>query len=140
LKGLFSADLCTKPGGSIIELTPCPEGVAVKHPRWIDYLELGTDELKELYRTRKDEDFVALGLALNVAAIRERHQVGLITDGISDHDAKRMHFTKFRSVEDGLTHFSRKHGQRSLVNILKYGGETYPIIEGAEDGDRTSTD
>ncbi|MGA2627867.1 MAG: nickel-dependent lactate racemase [Candidatus Bathyarchaeia archaeon] len=129
LKGLFSADLCTKPGGSIIELTPCPEGIAVKHPKWINYLELGTDDLKELCRKRKDEDFVALGLALNVAAIRERHQIGLITDGISDRDAERMHFKKFRSVEDGLTHFSRTHGQQSLVNVLKYGGETYPIVE-----------
>jgi nickel-dependent lactate racemase len=124
LKGLFSADLCTKPGGSIIELTPCPEGIAVKHPKWINYLELGTDDLKELCRKRKDEDFVALGLALNVAAIRERHQIG-----ISDRDAERMHFKKFRSVEDGLTHFSRTHGQQSLVNVLKYGGETYPIVE-----------
>jgi nickel-dependent lactate racemase len=129
LKGLFSADLCTKPGGSIIELTPCPEGIAVKHPKWINYLELGTDDLKELCRKRKDEDFVALGLALNVAAIREKHQVGLITDGISDRDAERMHFKKFRSVEDGLTHFSRTHGQQSLVNVLKYGGETYPTVE-----------
>ena len=130
LKGLFSADLCTKLGGSIIELTPCPEGIAVKHPKWIDYLELGTDELKELYSRRKDEDLVALGLALNVAAIRERHQVGLISAGISEHDAERMHFRKFRSVEDGLAHFSRNHGEHSLVNVLKYGGETYPIIDG----------
>jgi len=130
LKGLFSADLCTKLGGSIIELTPCPEGIAVKHPKWIDYLELGTDELKELYSRRKDEDLVALGLALNVAAIRERHQVGLISDGISDHDVERMHFRKFRSVEDGLAHFSRNHGEHSLVSVLKYGGETYPIIDG----------
>ena len=131
LKGLFSADLCTKPGGSIIELTPCPEGIAVKHPKWIDYLELDTNDLKELYRRRRGVDFVALGLALNVAAIRERHQVGLITDGISDRDAERMHFRKFRSVEDGLTHFLGNHGQHSLVNVLKYGGETYPIIEGS---------
>lgn len=132
LKGLFSADLCTKPGGSIIELTPCPEGIAVKHPKWIEYLELGTDELKDLYRSRKNEDLVALGLALNVAAIRERHQVGLITDGISDRDAEKMHFRKFRSVEDGLAYFSRNHGQHSLVNILKYGGETFPIIEDSD--------
>jgi hypothetical protein len=55
----------------------------------------------------------------------------LITDGISDHEAERMHFRKFRSVEDGLTHFSRNHGEHSLVNVLKYGGETYPIIEGS---------
>jgi nickel-dependent lactate racemase len=129
-KGLFSADLCTKPDGSIIELTPCPEGIAVKHPKWIEYLELGTDELKGLYRSGEAEDFVALGLALNVAAIRERHEVGLITDGISENAVDRMRFRKFPSVEDALAHFSEKHGQGSHVNVLKYGGETYPIIDG----------
>jgi nickel-dependent lactate racemase len=129
LKGLFSADLCTRPNGSIIELTPCPEGIAIKHPKWIEYLELDTTEMKELYRSPKDEDLVALGLALNVAAIRERHQVGLITDGISERDAERMHFRKFSSVENALAYFSRSHGQNSLVNVLKYGGETYPVIE-----------
>ena len=38
-KALFSADLATKPGGGIVELTPCPEGVALTHPKWIEYLQ-----------------------------------------------------------------------------------------------------
>jgi nickel-dependent lactate racemase len=128
-KGLFSADLCTKPGGGIIELTPCPEGISVEHPKWIEYLALGTDELKERYRNGNDEDFVALGLGLNVAAIREKHQVGIISDGMSDQDAERMHFRKFRSVETALEDFSQSRGPNSLVNVLRYGGETYPILE-----------
>jgi nickel-dependent lactate racemase len=130
LKGLFSADLCTRPGGSIIELTPCPEGIAVKHPKWIEYLQLGTSGLKERYGAHGNEDFVALGIALNVAAVRERHQIGIISDGISDGDAERMHFKKFRSLEDALKHFSEVNGRNSSVNVLKYGGETYPIIRG----------
>jgi nickel-dependent lactate racemase len=136
LKGLFSADLCTRPGGSIIELTPCPEGIAVKHPKWIEYLGLGTNELKELYRSRKDGDFVAMGIALNVAALRERHEIGLITDGITEHDVERMHFKKYRSVEDALLYLSQKHGRDSLVNVLKYGGEIYPIVEEQSESER----
>jgi nickel-dependent lactate racemase len=98
LKGLFSADLCNRKGGSIIELTPCPEGIAVKHPKWIEYLARSTNELKELYKSYKDEDLVALGIAMNVAAIRERHEVGIISDGILEQAAEKMHFQKFRSV------------------------------------------
>jgi len=94
-----------------IELIPCSEGISVKHPRWIEYLELGTSELKERYSNGKDEDFVALGLALNVAAVREKHQVGIISDGISNRDAERMHFSKFHSVENAHSDFSQEQGQ-----------------------------
>jgi len=129
LKGLFSADLCNRKDGSIIELTPCPEGIAVKHPRWIEYLAMSTSELKELYKSNKDEDLVALGIAMNVAAIRERHKVGIISEGISDQAAEKLHFRKFHSAEEALADFSGEYGQRSTVNVLKYGGETFPLMD-----------
>jgi nickel-dependent lactate racemase len=136
LKGLFSADLGNRLGGGIIELTPCPEGIAVKHPKWIEYLQLDTKELKQVYESSRNEDLVALGLALNVAAIRKRHQICLVSDGISSSDAEKMHFSKFRSVEDALEHLLAALGQGSSVNVLTYGGETFPIVE--DDSARTS--
>ncbi|KON30192.1 hypothetical protein AC480_01685 [miscellaneous Crenarchaeota group archaeon SMTZ1-55] len=128
LKGLFSADLATKVGGGIIEVTPCPEGVSVMHPKWIEYLQYGTDELNEMYRTGQIEDFVALGLALNVAHIREKHPVCIISHGISDKHAEKMGFHKFDNVEDALTMLTRKYGADSTVNVLTHGGETYPHL------------
>jgi nickel-dependent lactate racemase len=129
LKGLFSADLCTRPDGGIIELTPCPEGIAVKHPKWIEYLRLDTKELKQVYQSNKSEDLVALGVALHVAGLRERHHICIISDGISASEAEEMHLKKSSSVEEALEHLSTDLGQRFMVNVLKYGGETYPVTE-----------
>jgi len=129
LKGLFSADLATKPAGGIIELAPCPEGVSAAHPRWIQYLEHTTKELMEIYKAGEVEDLIALGLALNVAHVRERHPVCLVSDGVSDTDAAKMGFRKFKSVEEALEFLSSRCGFDSRINVLTHGGETYPVLK-----------
>ncbi|UCD73105.1 MAG: nickel-dependent lactate racemase [Candidatus Bathyarchaeota archaeon] len=127
LKGLFSADLSTKVEGGIIEATPCPEGIAVMHPKWIEYLQYGTEELKEMYRTGEIEDFVAFGLALNVAHVREKHPVCIISDGISEKQAEKMRFQKFGQIEEAVDMLTRRYGSDSKINILTHGGEIYPV-------------
>jgi len=129
LKGLFSADLATRVGGGIVEVTPCPEGVSVMHPRWIEYLQYSTEELKEMYRSGEIEDLVALGLALNIAHVREKHPVCIISDGISDKQAEKMGFQKFDRVEEAVGVLTRRYGSDSRINILTHGGETYPVLE-----------
>jgi nickel-dependent lactate racemase len=126
LKGLFSADLATKVGGGIVAVTPCPEGVSAMHPLWLEYLQHGTAELKEMYQSGVIEDYVALGLALNIAHIREKHPVCLVSHGISDKSAEKMGFQKFDRVDDALQALTRRIGADSTINVLTHGGETYP--------------
>jgi nickel-dependent lactate racemase len=128
LKGLFSADLATKAGGGIIEVTPCPEGLSRMHPRWIDYLQFDSRQLKEMYKAGNVEDLVALGLALNIAYVKERHTVCIISDGISSKEAAKIGFQKFDNVDEALEYLSRRLDE-SKVNILTHGGETYPVVE-----------
>ncbi|MEM3045435.1 MAG: nickel-dependent lactate racemase [Candidatus Bathyarchaeia archaeon] len=129
-KGLFSADLATKRNGTIILLTPCPEGVSVMHPMWIEYLQRSPEDLREMYRMGDVDDLVALGVALNVVYARERHPIYIVSDGITDKEAEKMGFKKFKDVDEALEIASRNHGLKSKVNILTHGGETYPVIIG----------
>ncbi len=126
LKGLFSADLATKVGGAIVAVTPCPEGVSAMHPLWLEYLQYGTAELQERYQSGTIEDYVALGLALNVAHIREKHPVYLVSHGIADPAAEKMGFHKYDTVDDALHALTRRYGVDSTINVLTHGGETYP--------------
>lgn len=128
LKGLFSADLATKMKGGIVELTPCPEGISVMHPKWIKYLQHNTKELKEMYNAGEIEDFVALGLALNVAHVREKHPICVVSEGISLKDAEKMGFQKFKRIEEAVDYLSSASDFKSKINILTHGGETYPVV------------
>ncbi|MCK5612829.1 nickel-dependent lactate racemase [Candidatus Pacearchaeota archaeon] len=129
LKGLFSADLATKVEGGIVELTPCPEGISMAHPQWSEYLQYSTKELKEMYDAGEIEDFVALGLALNVAHVREKHPIYMVSDGISSRDAEKIGFQKFKNIMEAVESAINHHGPESKINVLTHGGETYPIMK-----------
>jgi nickel-dependent lactate racemase len=126
-KGLFSADLVTKVGGGIIIVTPCPEGVSATHPRWLEYLQHDRKELMAIYNSGVVDDLVALGLALNVAYVRQRHPICIVSNGVSNRDAEQMGFRKCASIEDAIRDMSKIFGFDSRINILTHGGETYPI-------------
>jgi nickel-dependent lactate racemase len=119
----------TKVGGGIVLATPCPEGVSVAHPRWIEYLQHNTEELMRLYKSGAVDDLVALGLALNVAHIKSKHPICIVTKGISDRDATRMGFRKSANVEEAVQYLSQGRGPDSRINILTHGGETYPTTK-----------
>ena len=128
-KGIFSADLATKVGGGIILLTPCPEGVAVMHPKILDYLQYSFEELKEMGKSRDLEDPVGLAISISLAYEREKHPIHIVSDGISDEEVAKMGFQKSKNIEEGLEVLSRDYNSNSKFNILTYGGETYPILE-----------
>jgi nickel-dependent lactate racemase len=128
-KGLFSADLATKEDGGILLLSPCPEGVAVMHPKLLDYMQYSTDQLKQIYKDEKKiEDYVSFGMAMSIGYVRERHKICIISEGVSQKDAEKLGFEKLQNIDEGIKFLSNQYGQDSKINILPMGGETYPIL------------
>ncbi len=127
-KGLSASDLATKKGGGIILLTPCPEGLAVMHPLWSDYLHQTHEELKTIYKKGAVEDLIALGIALSVTYVRDRHKICIISKGISDQDAEKIGFQKFKLPDEALNTLSKQYGEKSKINIITHGAETYPTL------------
>ena len=128
-KGLFSADLATKENGGILLLSPCPEGVAVMHPKLLDYMQYSTDQLKQIYKDEKKiEDYVSLGMAMSIGYVRERHKICIISEGVSQKDAEKLGFEKFQKIDEAIKFLSNQYGQDSKINMLPMGGETYPIL------------
>jgi len=127
-KGLFSADLAVKENGGIILVTPCPEGVSVNHPEWVEILDHTPGEIEELIRRREVEDLVAAGLALSLAKIREPHNICLVSHGISYKEAEKMRFQKFSTVEEALSHLTRIYGKDSKISVITHGGDIYPKL------------
>lgn len=128
-KGLFSADLATREGGGIVLVTPCPEGLAVTHRAWADYLQRDPRDIIDDVEGGRADDLVAAGIALNVTKVRERRDIYVVSDGITSRDAEKIKFKKYDTVEEALDQLYRKQGSDSRVSVLTHGGETYPILE-----------
>jgi lactate racemase len=128
-KTLYPADITVREGGTIIVLTPCPEGVSVTHRDMLEITALDAARIETMIERGETDDVVSGGLALAWARIRERADVSLVSGGISDTDARALAFTPFESVEDALAAALNKHGKDATINVLTHAPDLLPILD-----------
>jgi len=125
---LYPAMLMVRPGGTIIVVTPCPEGVAVTHPDMLDYTAEPADELLRRYERNEIDDRVAASLAVAWARVREYARVVLVSDGIARHEAEALGFDTAPDVETALSALARTSGSTPQVGVLTHAPDTLPLV------------
>lgn len=128
-KTLYPADIAVRDGGTIIVLTPCPEGVSVTHQDMLEITAYDAARIETMLDRGEMDDVVSGGLALAWARIRERADVSLVSGGISDADARALAFTPYQSVEDALAAAFEKHGEEATINVLTHAPDLLPMLE-----------
>jgi nickel-dependent lactate racemase len=128
-KGLYSADKMTKKRGGILLLTPCPEGICVMHKDWGEMLQYDSNTLVDMIKNDKSLDLAAASLALCVVKTRELYEICVVSDGLSDKMASKLHFKKVASPDEGIAYLSRRFGENGKVSVLTHGGDTCPILQ-----------
>ncbi len=126
-KTLYPAELCVRPGGTIIVVAPCPEGVSVTHPEIIAWAGRAPDEIEAAIRAGYIKDLTAGALALAWANVRRRATVSIVSRGIVDKEARALGFVPFATVEDALADAFRRHGHNAMVSVLPCAPDTLPL-------------
>lgn len=127
-KSLYPADIAVKEGGTIIVVTPCPEGVAVTHQDMLNFTALDADRIEELVDDGTIEDVVSAGLALAWAKMRQRSSISLVSGGIPNEHANALKFDPFGSLDDALSSALRRHGSDASVTVLTHAPEMLPML------------
>jgi len=127
-KSLYPAQLAVRRGGVIVLATPCPEGVAVTHPELLEYAGLPLPQLQLLVDSGQVRDGVAGALALAWARVRSHASVYLVSDGISDHEARALGFEPFAAVEEALNAAMKVDGTDARVTVLTHAPEMLPLV------------
>jgi len=128
-KSLYPAEIAVKPGGEIILVTPCPEGVSVMHREMLAITGLEPEAIAAKIETGEITDVVSGALALAWAKSRRLASVSLVSGGISDGEARALGFTPYRSVDEALAVAFRRHGPQSKVTVLTHAPDTLPLLE-----------
>lgn len=128
-KGLFSAARCTKEGGEIMLLSPCHEGVSATHGH--EAVQLGSLDDEELWRlvaAGRGHDPLSIAEALYFNTIKKSFKVTLVTEGISQDQARQMGFGRLAPAELA-DYLSRRLSEdaRPTVGILRNSVETLPM-------------
>ena len=132
-KTLYAAELVVRRGGTIIIVTPCPEGVAVTHPDMVHFAGQPMDAIDAAIRAGEIHDLTAGALALAWANTRRRAHVCLVSDGIADADARALGFEPYPDVQSAVDAAIARHGSAARVAVLPHAPDTLPILpaEGA---------
>jgi len=128
-KTLYACEAAVKEGGTMIIVTPCPEGVSATHGDIIDYANQRPEDIDAQIKNGVITDKVAGALALAWAKIREYADVYLVTGGIGEETVKQLGFSYFDTPGEALTAAFSRHGSGAGVTVIPAAGDICPYTE-----------
>jgi len=130
-KAVYATELAVRPGGVVIVVTPCPEGVSAEHPV---VLERGVQPLAEMRRLVESGEITdIIGgaiMALTAWVVRERATGIMVSSGIAPGDQRKLGFLPARTPQEALDEAFRLIGRDARVAVMKHGGEILPLVAG----------
>ena len=126
-KSLYPATLMVKPGGTIIVVTPCPEGVTVTHRELLAYAAEPSETILNRYETNQLDDPVAASLAVAWARVREHAHVVIVSDGITSDETRALGFERSPTVAQALSKLAAASTDELNVGVLTHAPDTLPL-------------
>ena len=128
-KSLYPADMAVKDGGTIIVLTPCPEGVSVTHDAMLEFTAQDANSIQQDIDSGIIQDVVSGALALAWAKVRQRARICLVSDGITPEEARALGFTPYANLDAALSAAFTRHGSQAKVTIFTHTPDTLPLFD-----------
>ena len=117
LKGLNAAYGAVKEGGTVILVTPCPEGTSAQHPELTEVGYIPIDRTIKMVEQGKLDKAVAANLFLG-RRLLDKAQSILVTKGISEADTEAMGFLWSPDPAAALELALQRHGKEASINVL----------------------
>ena len=117
LKGLNAAYGAVRNGGTVVLVTPCPEGTSSQHPELTGLGYIPIEETMKLVENGELDKVIAANLLLG-RRLMDRAEGILVTKGISREDTEAMGFTWAESPRAALDYARAKHGDGTSINVL----------------------
>ncbi|HVX84886.1 MAG TPA: nickel-dependent lactate racemase [Phycisphaerae bacterium] len=128
-KGLYSGTMAVKHGGTIILVSPNPEGVAGNHK---NVLEIGYKphaELVAMVQRGEVDDLVGVAILADVAQILDHARCVIVSPGIKPEEAKKLGMHWAADGTSAVKEALERHGPQARIAVLKHGGHILPLAD-----------
>ncbi|MBE3063961.1 MAG: nickel-dependent lactate racemase [Spirochaetes bacterium] len=127
-KAVSVAELVARPGGTIILVTPCPEGLSrhAEEIRGIGYLRAS-----EVVRRVADGSIGSLAIACHLMAlgrILERGELLVVSPGLGPELCAEVGLAFAPSVSDAIAKARSRQGKGATVGILEHPCTMVPVV------------
>ncbi len=135
-KGLYSGTMAVKRGGTIILVSPNPEGVASNHKNVLEIGYRPHAELVAMVQRGGVEDLVGIAILADVASILDHARCVIVSPGMTREDAKKLGMEWSSNGTAALKEALDRAGPTAQVAVLKHGGHILPLAAEAPSGQK----
>jgi nickel-dependent lactate racemase len=127
-KGVYTGTMAVRDGGTLIVVSPNPEGVADNHAT---VLEIGYRPFAEIVRMVESgevDDVVGAAVLADVAQVMDRTDCILVSPGVTREETERLGFRYAATAQEALEMAFAHQGNAAKVAVLRHGGHILPIV------------
>ncbi|MCE5198082.1 MAG: nickel-dependent lactate racemase [Armatimonadota bacterium] len=117
LKGMNVAYSAVRDGGTVILVSPCPEGASSQHEELTTVGYIRKEQVRRMVEQGKLDKCIGGNLFLG-AQLLDRAQAILVTKGISEDETRAMGFIWAPDPASALEMALNRHGRSASVNLL----------------------
>lgn len=128
-KGIYAGTMCCREKGTIILVSPNPEGVASNHPNLMKIGYKPHSELVKMAQEGKVDDFVGFAILADTCQIIDHHDCIMVSPGVARKDAEKIGFRYADSATQALKMAFEKQGKHARVAVVRFGGHVLPVVE-----------
>ncbi len=128
-KGPYAGTMAVRDGGSLILVSPNPEGVASNHKNLLEIGYRPHAELVKMAQSGQVKDFVGFAILCDVAQIVDKTDCIMCSPGVSPQEAQKIGFRHADNAADALRMAFEKQGQDARVAVIRFGGHALPIVD-----------
>ena len=122
-KPVNNCGMLVKDGGTLILQIPAPEGIAPDHTQLVDFGTTPGDKVMEMVNAGLVKDEVAAATYLAFDQTRKRITVALVSDGISDAEARKIGITATTDFNEALAAALIRHGSKARIGVITQGAD-----------------
>ncbi|MFH7860137.1 MAG: nickel-dependent lactate racemase [Candidatus Aenigmatarchaeota archaeon] len=128
-KSIYASELVIKPGGTIILLARCFEGISKEHPEVEKFGYMGFKQVKELVNEGKIKDLTAAAHIAHVGRIiKDKAECILISSGIKKEIAEKIGFKYEENPQKAILKALDKYSKEAKIVILHNAPTILPIL------------
>ncbi len=130
-KGITSAEPATKPGGEIVLVAGCLEGVSPAHPELADYLgKMTSAQIWDRLARHETPDPLTAAEAIVLNDIKEKQRITIATGGLSPALVESMGFAHLSPDHlDAYLQERRRANPGLTFGIMRQSAELFPYVQ-----------
>jgi nickel-dependent lactate racemase len=128
-KGPYAGTMAVKNGGSLILVSPNPEGVASNHPNLMQIGYRPSAEIVAMVQRGEVDDLVGVAILHDVSQIVDKTDCIMVSPGVKKEEAEKIGFRYAHTSQQAIEMALERQGPNAKVAVIRYGGHAMPVVE-----------